>query len=125
MRTPKVRTRQPRSSTIVRPDFLFEKIRHVYFVGEPRSLGIYRPSPIVGNLLCCVLLCAACPCMPHARSSLLSRAGRCCPRCLHHHASLPRYMLLRGQHRSFPQRRAKSGESHHRMRLELLRLLLQ
>ena len=61
---------------IVRPDFLFMKIRHVYFVGEPRSLCIYRPRPIDGNLLCCVLLCAACPYAPHARSSFLKEGGK-------------------------------------------------
>ena len=61
---------------IVRPDFLFEKIRHVYFVGEPRSLGIYRPSLIDGNLLGYDLLCAACPYTPHTRSSLLKEGGK-------------------------------------------------
>ena len=59
MRTPKVRTSQPRCATIVRPDFLFEKIRHVYFVGEPRSLGIYSPPSVLPPPLCGVPIHAA------------------------------------------------------------------
>ena len=35
---------------LVRPDFPLTKIWHVILICETRSLGVCRPSPIVGNL---------------------------------------------------------------------------